>query len=40
MMTAREIQARSSLLAKPVRELERARDVFGRNHYVGLGQVT
>jgi hypothetical protein len=39
-MTACEIQARSSLLAERVDELERAGDVVGGNHNVGIGRVT
>jgi hypothetical protein len=39
-MLTGEIQARSSLLAERVDELERARDGVGRNHNVGLGRVT
>jgi hypothetical protein len=40
MLTAGEIQARSSLLAERVDELERARDAVGCNSNVGLGRVT
>jgi hypothetical protein len=38
-MTAGEIPARSSLLTARLDQLERARDVVGRNHDVGLGRV-